>query len=133
MNKHMCIDKKTLELQQIAKLKLTRDLKGTWSQGSNTYFNAIYDELLEVKAEIKSNQQCFLEDELGDVLWDYMCLLNHLEHEDKITIENVFKRAVSKYRERINGLNDGENWDDIKKRQKAALLKEQKSLQKKSN
>lgn len=128
----MCINDKILELRKVSRLKLERDLKGTWSQGSKTYFNAIYDELLEVKAEINNNRQCFLEDELGDILWDYMCLLQHLENENKINFDNVFHRAVEKYSERIHGINRGEEWDDIKIRQKEKITKEQQFLDEKT-
>lgn len=123
----MTIENNLLLLQKVAHLKLVRDLKGSWCQGSNTYFNAIYDELLEVKAEIENNKQCFLEDELGDVLWNYICLLHHLEYEKKIAIESVFNRVVNKYSERVNGINNGECWDDIKRRQKDILQQESKS------
>ncbi|WP_256383230.1 MazG nucleotide pyrophosphohydrolase domain-containing protein [Photobacterium toruni] len=123
----MTIENNLLLLRKVAHLKLVRDLKGSWCQGSNTYFNAIYDELLEVKAEIENNKQCFLEDELGDVLWNYICLLHHLEYEKKISVESVFNRVVNKYSERVNGINNGECWDDIKCRQKDILQQESQS------
>jgi NTP pyrophosphatase (non-canonical NTP hydrolase) len=112
------------KLLEIASLKLQRDKTGTWSNGSVTYFEAIYDELEEVKAEIKDGRECYLEDELGDVLWDFICMLKHLEDERKINLENVFERSVKKYSERISGIGAGESWDEIKEIQRHELAVE---------
>ena len=112
------------KLENIAKSKVHRDLKGTWSQGSTTYLNGMYDELNEVKEEIISDRQCFLEDELGDVLWDYLCMLQHMQLEGKISTEKVFERAVKKYSERVTKRKINDTWDDIKQRQKKELLDE---------
>jgi NTP pyrophosphatase (non-canonical NTP hydrolase) len=107
-------------------LKLKRDLKGTWSKGSSTYFNALFEELDEVNEELHSDRQCYLEDELGDVLWDYFCLLKHLENEKKINIEALLQRTNKKYDRRITGIINGEAWDTIKYEQKQLLENEQK-------
>ena len=66
------------ELQKIAALKSQRDIKGTWFQGSSTYLDALVEEVAEVKAE------------LGDLLWDFVCLIEHLELEGKVDKERVF-------------------------------------------
>lgn len=113
------------ELIALSALKLRRDLEGTWSKGSSTYFKAIFDELDEVSEELHSNRSCYLEDELGDVLWDYLCLLKHLENENKIDINSLFQRASRKYARRIEGILNGEMWDDIKSEQKLLLENEQ--------
>lgn len=115
------------ELENIAKAKVERDLQGTWSQGSITYLNGIYDELEEVKAELASNRQCFLEDELGDVLWDYLCMLQHMQLEGKISADKVFERAIKKYSERVTERQENETWNDVKQRQKKELLDEYNS------
>jgi NTP pyrophosphatase (non-canonical NTP hydrolase) len=112
------------QLLNVVKAKIERDQKGTWSEGSNTYYKAMFDELAEVEAEIVSNRRCFLEDELGDVLWVLMCLLRNLEVEDKINMERVFKRALNKYEERVTGINAGKDWADIKQKQKNELEEE---------
>lgn len=51
--------------------------------------------------EIPKSRQCYLEDELGDVLWDYLNILTALEKEQ--------------------GIESGKRWADIKAQQKAAL------------
>lgn len=112
------------ELQKIAALKSQRDIKGTWFQGSSTYLDALVEEVSEVKEELLSGRQCFLEDELGDLLWDFVCLIEHLELEGKVDKERVFQRSVSKYAERVTNRPPGETWDDVKLRQKLELKKE---------
>ncbi|MDX2371040.1 MAG: MazG nucleotide pyrophosphohydrolase domain-containing protein [Colwellia sp.] len=116
------------KLMDLSELKLKRDLKGTWSKGSSTYFKALFDELDEVSEELHSDRQCYLEDELGDVLWDYLCLLKHLENEKKVDINSLLQRANKKYDRRITGITNGEEWDAIKSEQKQLLKIEQKEL-----
>lgn len=112
------------ELQKIAALKSQRDLKGSWFKGSSTYLDALVEEISEVKEELVSGRQCFLEDELGDLLWDFVCLIEHLELEGKVDKERVFQRSVDKYSERVTNRSPGETWDDVKLRQKLELKKE---------
>ena len=50
-------------------------------RGSQTFYDGILDEMQEVKVEMDANKQVFLEDELGDVFWDFICLLENLEQE----------------------------------------------------
>jgi len=115
-------------LIEIVKLKILRDQKGTWSKGSQTYLDALFDEIEEVKNELSSGRQCFLEDELGDILWVYLCFIHNLEVEGKIAMNSVFKRSINKYKERVNGINNGVPWNEIKEKQKTALAKEQLSF-----
>jgi NTP pyrophosphatase (non-canonical NTP hydrolase) len=112
------------KLNEIAKVKVNKDLKGTWSEGSITYLNGMYDELEEVTEELNSGRQCYLEDELGDVLWDYLCMIQHLELEKKVLVSKVFDRVVKKYSERVITLEEGETWGDVKARQKIKLQSE---------
>ncbi len=65
-----------------------------WSNDSTTFPQEIRKELNEVELEIAANRTCYLEDELGDVLWDYLNLLQGLENEGKINIETVFSRSL---------------------------------------
>lgn len=111
-------------LQIVAQEKAQRDLMGTWFQGSHTYLDALVDEILEVKSELQLGRQCFLEDELADLLWNIVCLIEHLELEDKINKKQVFKRALKKYSERVTERQPNESWDDVKARQKLELEKE---------
>jgi len=119
------------KLVDVVKTKIIRDQKGTWSEGSNTYLNALIDEINEVKEELSSGKQCLLEDELGDILWVYLCFVHNLEVEGKISMPKVFERSLIKYSERVNGINNGDCWDAIKKKQKSALVLEQTSLEEK--
>ena len=113
------------KLIEIVREKEKIDASRDWCQGSKTYFKEIRKELTEVEVELKENNKVFLEDELGDVLWDYLNLLVQLENEDKISFENISKRALKKYSQRINGISEGRSWEDIKKEQKKELHKEQ--------
>ena len=70
----------------LSELKLKRDLKGTWSKGSSTYFKTLFDDLDEVNEELHGDRRCYFGDELGDVFWDYLCLFKHLENEEKIDL-----------------------------------------------
>ncbi|WP_238971062.1 MULTISPECIES: MazG nucleotide pyrophosphohydrolase domain-containing protein [Vibrio harveyi group] len=117
-------------LLELANAKVIRDQKGTWSKGSITYYEAMFEELLEVKAEVDSGRQCYLEDELGDILWVYMCMISHMEAEGKISVSRVFKRSLEKYQMRIDGIEAGKSWDDIKQTQKIRLKDEQIQLEK---
>ncbi len=93
--------------------------------GSDTFVKWIYGELEEMKEELKSWNRVFLEDELGDIFWDYMCLLENLEIEGKISKAKVFERCWTKFSERLNpdGSNNG-NWSEVKKIQKEKLKSE---------
>lgn len=95
-----------------------------WSQ---TYVNAILWEMEEVKEELKESNSVHLEDELWDVLWTYMCLLNSLKDEWKIeSVEKVFERSYKKFSWRINEIDWTSNWcwQEIKKIQNLELKKE---------
>jgi NTP pyrophosphatase (non-canonical NTP hydrolase) len=77
-------------------------------KGSSTYFEQIREEIDEVQAEDREHNRVYLEDELGDVFWDYMMLCHALESEGKISsVDKVFERCYKKFSERIG--EDGEN------------------------
>lgn len=121
------------DLFNIVKQKVERDQQGTWSKGSITYFNAMFDELKEVKEEIKPGRQCYLEDELGDVLWVYLCMIRHMEIEGKVSVDGIIHAAINKYKERMDGLNEGKSWEQIKMKQKKEILKQQNKLNETNN
>ena len=112
------------QLLDLVNRKNQLDQQGNWSNGSSTYLKEIRKELIEVEDELELDRQCYLEDELGDILWDYLNILQCLKTERDISIDRVFSRAVTKYDERISGLEQGSSWTDVKNRQKARLLKE---------
>ncbi|MEJ2063790.1 MAG: MazG-like family protein [Reinekea sp.] len=69
------------QLIAIAQRKNRVDQTSTWSQGAKTYFDELYSELEEVREEWLAGQTEYLEEELGDVLWDYLNLLLCLDQE----------------------------------------------------
>ncbi len=112
------------KLIDIARRKAIIDNSNDWSTGSSTYLSEIIKEIEEVKEELNHNRLCFLEDELADVLWDYINILLNLETERDVNIGSVIDRACNKYDERIYGLENGISWDEIKSKQKIELKKE---------
>ncbi|MDD5769799.1 MAG: MazG nucleotide pyrophosphohydrolase domain-containing protein [Candidatus Gracilibacteria bacterium] len=94
--------------------------------GPITYFDGIISELNEAKDEFKQDNSVYLEDELGDVFWDYMCLLHSLEQKNMINPQKVFERCYKKFSERIgtDGTGNGNDWQEIKQKQKQELLQE---------
>lgn len=116
-------------LFSLVKRKRSIDSSRNWSKGSRTYFEELYKELMEVKQELEKGTGPHLEDELGDVLWDFCNLLENLEQEGKIKIEEVFRRSQEKYSQRILGVEQGFKWEDIKYDQKKQLLEEEREFQ----
>ena len=112
----------------IARRKAVIDDDSKWSEGAGTYLSEMKNEIAEVCAELSSGRQCYLEDELGDVLWDYLNVMAALEKSHGISVEKVLQRACIKYDERISGIENGELWKNIKARQKLALEREQKDV-----
>lgn len=91
------------------------------------YLNWIKDEIQEVKDELKPNNTVYLEDELWDILRDYINLVITLEVEWLITDSHkVFEKAWTKYSERTD---DGKEYtvkrrNKIKTKQKELLKKQ---------
>jgi NTP pyrophosphatase (non-canonical NTP hydrolase) len=107
------------QLLAIAKRKNQFDQSHTWANGSETYFNEIRKELIEAEEELLTNDQAALEEELGDVLWDYLNILLSLDKEEKISIESVLRRTIDKFEERVSGIESGKTWAEVKTIQKA--------------
>ncbi|WP_413698933.1 MazG nucleotide pyrophosphohydrolase domain-containing protein [Psychromonas sp. KJ10-10] len=108
-------------LLDIAKRKAEFDKDNSWSNGSTTYLAEIKKEVDEVIEEIPKSRLCYLEDELGDILWDYLNILTALQQEKGIEPEAVLKRACQKYEQRVSGIEAGQAWSDIKIIQKQLL------------
>ena len=111
-------------LLDLVERKNAIDQTNSWSSGSETYLAEIVKEVTEVEEAISSQGIAHIEDELGDVLWDYLNLLRCLSTERNISIESVFERALRKYDERISGIENGVLWKDTKTKQKERLYKE---------
>ncbi len=91
--------------------------------------DAIVQEAQEVKEEIKPNNSPHLEDELGDMLWGWITLVEKLKRQRFVgTHEDIFKRMLKKYQERIEPLDgtikDYKSWKEVKERQKQNLIEE---------
>ncbi|GAB0174684.1 MAG: hypothetical protein HHAS10_05630 [Candidatus Altimarinota bacterium] len=96
-------------------------------KGPETFIEGLLNEIDEVKIEFNDDKRVLLEDELGDVFWDYICLLESLDQVGKIKKEKVFERCYQKFSERLN-VNDGSDngdWQNVKKKQKQRLMVEQ--------
>jgi len=96
---------------------------------SDWLLDEIISEIQEVKEEIKPNNTPHLEDELGDILWGWLILVEKLKDKGLVTShENIIKRCLKKYQERISPLTgtpiDNKTWQEVKKRQKKELVEE---------
>lgn len=92
------------------------------------YLKWLIDEVKEVWDEIKDKNSIYLEDELWDILWDYLNVLFYLEKEWKITSwKKVFERSFGKYTERVSDQWKWILWKQTKEKQKARLQEEHKT------
>ena len=93
---------------------------------SDFLLDSITEEVEEVREEIKPNNLAHLEDELGDILWGWLILVEKLKEREFVgSHEDIFKRTLKKYEERILPLNGDENdhkiWKEVKAKQKIML------------
>lgn len=99
-----------------------------------TYFNWIIDEMDEVKEQIKLGNAVYLEDELWDVFWGYICMLKIFEKKWYIVdTKKVFERCHKKLSERIKATKEADwgsywAWNETKKKQKKELKDEHNCL-----
>ena len=96
---------------------------------TNWLLDEIISEIQEVKEEIKPNNIPYLEDELGDILWGWLMLVEKLRADGLISShENIIARALKKYQQRIEPLRgtpiDNKTWQEVKLKQKEELKKE---------
>ncbi len=114
------------KIKELAESKCVRDANLKWSKGSQTYIEELKKEIDEVQVELDANKQVYLEDELGDIFWDYMNILVNLVKEEKIeSVQTIFERCEKKYSQRIHAIQTNISWDEIKAEQKKELLIEQ--------
>ncbi|CAA6822321.1 MAG: Unknown protein [uncultured Sulfurovum sp.] len=124
------------KLMDLAKHKQQIDIKRAEAKymDPNWLLDSIRDEVEEVREEIKVDNKAHLEDELSDILWGWMILVEKLKDDKYVgSHEDIMKRALKKYEERILPLNgdsyDHEIWAEVKARQKESLKKEQESAE----
>jgi ASC-1-like (ASCH) protein/NTP pyrophosphatase (non-canonical NTP hydrolase) len=95
---HVSRPKETLayQLQELKKLASEKrninrnNDTPNWSETPQTYLDCIREEILEVENSLEEQEP--LEEELGDVLWDYTNLLLLLD--ENISFNEIFIRAV---------------------------------------
>ncbi|ATU05134.1 hypothetical protein BKN14_01605 [Candidatus Gracilibacteria bacterium HOT-871] len=119
----------------LAKKRNSFDKKNPFYVNLEKYLERLYNEINEVKDELKEKNSVFLEDEIGDCFWILFCLSQVLEKEGKIkSLENIFKRIEKKYKQRLIAVFSGdfENkdkcWQEAKKKQKKELILEHEKL-----
>ncbi len=123
------------ELIVLAALKDRIDIK----RAEQKYFEddwiigELLSEIQEVKEEIRPDNQAFLEDELGDILWGWLVLVQKLKSKGFVSShEAIIRRALKKYSQRIGALkgdeNDDQRWAEVKAEQKEVLEAEQGSM-----
>ena len=121
------------ELLTLSEINHEKDLKrGLKEHLKPEYlFKAYHNELDEAYAEVRPNNQAFLEDELADILWCWFMTTKRLEKLELISNqETIFKKALKKFQERVLPLNcnlehDKKIWQEVKTKQKRALEIEQ--------
>ena len=96
---------------------------------SDWLLNAIVEEVQEVKEEIRPNNLAHLEDELSDILWGWLTVVENLKDEGYVTShEAILERALKKYEQRILSLKGDERdhaiWKEVKYKQKKVLERE---------
>ncbi len=96
---------------------------------SDWLLNAIVEEVQEVKEEIRPNNVAHLEDELSDILWGWLTIVEKLKDKGYVTShEAILQRGLKKYEERILSLKGDERdhaiWKEVKAWQKEVLEKE---------
>ena len=131
-------EKKMKNLKNIINLvskKCNLDIKRDDKNLIDPYWllEAIVKETQEVKEEIEPNNRAHLEDELGDILWGWLALVENLKREGFVgNHEDIFRRTLKKYEERIEPLEgtmkDYEHWQEVKIKQKKALEKEKEMI-----
>lgn len=95
----------------------------TWKETPETYIEELKGEIKEVEEEMKKPwNMIHLEDELWDILWDYLNVLWLLDKEKKINKHRVIKKSYKKFKERIDAISEKwMNWKQIKEIQKKRL------------
>ncbi len=108
------------------------------------YLNETKEEIEETISEVRDKNAVYLEDELGDIFWNYLQSIKILERDGQIrSTEKVFENCFRKYSERLYITETKENkkwkekndldkaspqWIEVKNKQKNRLKKEHEDL-----
>ena len=104
------------------RIKYLEESNESWYKWYETYVDEMKYELKEVEDELKENNTVFLETELWDIFWDYMCLLSSLEEKWFIEKrEKIFERCYKKFSERLSWIENWISWEEVKEKQKKEL------------
>lgn len=86
------------------------------------------EEIEEVEAELARGNRKKLEEELGDIAWDYFNLLMLAEKKKGVKMSNVFSRMMKKVKHRKPYLFSGKRLDTA---EAVRIWKKQKAKEKK--
>lgn len=99
-------------------------------QNIDTYSKELFDEVDELKIAIKNNDIKNLKEELGDVLWDTLNLINICEDKNIFTLKDVLNESITKFKERKPHIAKGY---EISRQQEIDTWHKAKKLQKEKN
>ena len=78
-------------LNNLGNENLVKNTFSTHPDVIEVYFKEIVNEINEAKEELKKDNAVYLEDELGDIFWDYWMLLKLLGRDGYIrSLDKVF-------------------------------------------
>lgn len=111
------------EIIQLSEVKYQHEIELQNEYSSRKpYLEEIKKEINEVTEEIKKHNHIYLEDELADVLRDYINLLVGLKNEWYISnVNSVIETCKGKYGKRISDKLEGIVREETKKQQKKDL------------
>lgn len=114
---------KQLEILSQQKYLIQKENFPDWCN-AHKYIEELWKEIEEVKVEIKDNNNVHLEDELGDLFWDLLWLIESLRQDKMVdSLESIIAWATKKYSERVEVCDTQWGRDKVKKIQKEELKK----------
>lgn len=120
------------QLQKIINLvweKVNLDEQWKWIDPSVLdAFDMTIDEIYESVDEYRNKNKVFLESEIWDIFWCVLRLVELLDREWAIEKDKIFDRIITKYSQRVEGLQVWTDWEQIKKSQKIKLIDEQEKV-----
>jgi NTP pyrophosphatase (non-canonical NTP hydrolase) len=94
------------------------------------WFDEIKNELDEAIVEYKNGEDKLLEEELGDVIWDFIRLVVTLTHLGKVDIDKSLEHLIKKINHRMPYLANSEK---INYKEAREIWKSQKKKEKESD